>query len=397
MAMFALPGSSSNSQRIIRQERKPLFFLNVPFLLAVFALVAYGLIVVHSAVEGSVDYSFRRQVTGVVLGFCVMLLFWSFDYRKLAGYVPLLLGLTILLLLSPHLPFVGVSVKGATSWVKIFGVQFQPGEPAKIVAILLMAAVVSKYRGYIRTGREYLKVLGICAVPFICFLSQPDLGSGLVTIAIAACILFVGGSNHKWLLLTVAAGIACIALVLWMDPILDAHFGEDVFMKDYQMNRLLVFIDPELDPTGAGYNLDQAKIAIGSGGLLGKGLGNGTQSTLGFLPEAPTDFIFCVIGEELGFVGTSMLLLLYLALFVTAFHISLKANDLFGSLIVIGVIGMWAFQVLENIGMCSGLMPITGIPLPFISYGSSFMITNFMALGLIMSVWTRRPSAIKRQ
>ncbi len=233
-------------------------------------------------------------------------------------------------------------------------------------------------------------MLGICALPFICIMLQPDLGSGLVILVISAAILFVGGANRKWLLITVAVAVVCIAAVLALDPLLDNMMGRDVFMKDYQMNRLLVFTNEDLDPTGAGYNLKQAKIAIGSGGFLGKGLGGGTQSSMGFLPEAPTDFIFCVLAEELGFVGSALLLLLYLALIFFAFDIASQSCDLFGSLIVTGVIGMWIFQILENIGMCCGLMPITGIPLPFMSFGSSFMLVNFMTVGMIMSIWRFR-------
>jgi rod shape determining protein RodA len=181
-----------------------------------------------------------------------------------------------------------------------------------------------------------------------------------------------------------------IALVIYLDPILDEAFGRDMLLKDYQMNRLLVFLDETLDPTGAGYNLAQAKIAIGSGGLFGKGLYQATQSTFGFLPEAVTDFIFCVVAEELGFVGCAALLTLYVALIACSFWVAARADDHFGTLIVMGCVGMWVFQILENVGMTCGLMPITGIPLPFVSYGSSFMLTNFMALGLILSVWAHR-------
>ncbi|MGN0034510.1 MAG: FtsW/RodA/SpoVE family cell cycle protein, partial [Coriobacteriales bacterium] len=227
-------------------------------------------------------------------------------------------------------------------------------------------------------------------------MAQPDLGSGLVILVIAATILFVGGANRKWLLVTIAVITALIALMLFLDPILDRAAGSDVFIKDYQMNRLLVFVNTDLDPSGAGYNLRQAKIAVGSGGVLGKGLGNGTQSSLGFLPEAPTDFVFCVVAEELGFVGSVALLALYVVLFMSALRMTGGALDLFGTLIVSGIVGMWTFQVLENIGMDIGLMPITGIPLPFISYGSSFMLANFLAIGLILSVWLHRDRRARR-
>ena len=188
--------------------------------------------------------------------------------------------------------------------------------------------------------------------------------------------MFAGGASWKWLLSTIGILAAIVAVALMLDPVLDARMGHDVFIKEYQMNRLLVFINPDLDPTGVGYNLKQAMIAIGSGGLWGKGLGNATQSALGFLPEAPTDFIFCVVGESLGFMGAILLLALYAGLFASALVAMFRSRDLYGSLIIAGIIGMWTFQVLENIGMDIGLMPITGIPLPFMSYGSSFMLVN---------------------
>lgn len=384
------PSLSEGAHSTYLKKGKYFDFVNFPLVAILFVLISFGLVVVSSAISGSSDYTLSRQLLGVAIGFIMMLVLWSFDYRKLSGWIVPLLIMDVILTLSPHLPFIGVTVSGATSWVNLFGVQFQPGEPAKLVTIVLIAAVVGKYRGAIYSGKEYLKVLGICAIPFVCIMTQPDLGTGLVILVICATILFVGGVNRKWILLTIAAAIVGIAAILIIDPILDNMLGKDVFMKDYQMNRLLVFMDDSIDPTGVGYNLKQAKIAVGSGGLLGKGLGNGTQSTLGFLPEAPTDFIFCVIAEELGFVGCTVLLALYGVLFIISFNIASRASDLFGSLIVSGVIGMWMFQILENIGMTLGLMPITGIPLPFMSYGSSFMLVNFMAIGLLLSVWRFR-------
>ena len=188
---------------------------------------------------------------------------------------------------------------------------------------------------------------------------------------------------------------ALVALVFILDPIFDNIVGSDVFFKDYQKNRILVFLNPDLDPTGAGYNLTQAKIAIGSGGLLGKGLGNATQSALGFLPEAPTDFVFCTIAEQLGFLGVLFLLALYGALFYIVIRMIGSIPSLFQKLALVGVCGMWLFQILENIGMCCGLMPITGIPLPFISYGSSFMMVNFACIGLILSIYSKRGQSVE--
>jgi rod shape determining protein RodA len=364
--------------------------VNLPLLVVAAALTAYGLLIVNSATATSELFSFRHQLLGVAIGAVLMVVLWRVDYHRLTVPIIALLVLDFVLVLSPLLPIIGETVNGANSWINIFGQRMQPGEFAKVVTIVVMAALVSKYRGKLSSGKEYLKCLGVIMALLLCIMLQPDLGTGLVFFAIGIVILFAGGASWKWLVLTLLAIAVAVGLVLAIDPVLDDLFGSDVLIKDYQKDRLLVFIDEDRDPMGTGYNLKQAKIAIGSGGLFGKGLYQATQSTLGFLPEAPTDFIFCVLAEELGFVGSVALLVLYAGLIGTGFWIAARADDPFGTLIVMGCIGMWVFQILENIGMTCGLMPITGIPLPFVSYGSSFMLTNFMALGLLLSVWAHR-------
>lgn len=373
----------------VRAQKKPRRFkyFNAPFVITLVLLVSYGLLIVWSATYANEEYSFMRQAVGVVVGAVLMVLIWRFDYRLLSGMSTVLLVINVVLIMLPHVPFLGTEVKGATSWISIFGQQIQPGEFAKITVILLAASLVSRYGGRLDDLREYLKALGMLAIPFLCIMTQPDLGTGLVYLFIAVTALVVGGARPKYLLVTAAIGIGLVAGVIILDPILDSAFGSDVLLKEYQRARLLVFIDPSFDLTGEGYNLAQAKIAIGSGGFLGKGLLQATQSTYGYLPEAPTDFIFCVLAEELGFLGVLILLGLYTALVVVCFRIASASADLFGTLIVMCTIGMWLFQILENIGMTCGLMPITGIPLPFMSYGSSFMLVNFMLLGLVGSVW----------
>jgi rod shape determining protein RodA len=206
-------------------------------------------------------------------------------------------------------------------------------------------------------------------------------------------MLVVGGMKAKHFAFLAVAAAVLVGAILGVDAGLDQIAGRDVGLKDYQKNRLLVFVNPDIDPTDAGYNLAQSKIAIGSGGLTGKGLGSGTQSNLHFIPERHTDFIFSVLGEELGFFGAVVLLGLYLALLLTALAIATSSRDLYGALIATGVLGMWLFQILENVGMTVGMMPITGIPLPFMSFGSSSMVTNLGAVGLLLSVWSRRYGA----
>lgn len=399
-------------------ERSKLWFVNWPLLGLVALLCIYGSVMVQSATSGMTagPALFKRHLFGLAIGLIPLVVAWLFDYRKLQGWVGPLVIFVALLIISPQIPGLGTTAKGATSWLAIGGFRlFQPSEPAKLITIIIMAAVIASYKGRIQAAGDLARVLAILAVPLGLILLQPDLGTGMVFVAITAGMLLIGGLDAKWF---VVLGLAAVVLVGALfginsglnralhrgdyDPAyiaakasgkqaeLDALTDSSVLIKRYQMNRLLVFIDPQRDPKGAGYNLEQSKIAIGSGELTGKGLGSGTQSNLRFLPEPHTDFIFSVTGEEVGFLGAVLLLGLYLALLVTALEISAQSRDLFGSLICAGVISMWTFQILENIGMTIGLMPITGIPLPFMSFGSSFMVTNLMAVGMLLSVWTRR-------
>lgn len=361
-------------------------YVNPSFYLFALLLVGYGLIVQFSATSADADYSFARQLSGVAVGVVLFVLITRMDYHALSGYTTLFLIINVVLLLSPHLPGIGVEVNGGRSWINI-GTQIQPGEFAKITMVLLAASVMARYGGRLNDLREYLKALGIMAVPFVCVMTQPDFGTGLVYLVIAAFALIIGGADWRFMVGTVLAVIPLCAAILIIDPIADQIAGHDVLLKDYQKSRLMVFSDSTYDTSGDGYNSQQAKIAIGSGGLLGKGFMQATQSSMGFLPEAPTDFVFCILAEEFGFVGALVLLACYIGLIVTSVHVARGTSDLFGAIIVICIVGMWLFQILENIGMDCGLMPITGIPLPFISYGSSFMVVNFVMLGLINSVW----------
>lgn len=396
------PLSASQPGGAAKRSKLPGFLgkLNWPFLFNVFVLVALGLVVVYSAVSHDAEtYSFTRQLATVALGVVAMLVVWHFDYRRLEHMMVILLMVNVVLILSPHLPVIGVESKGAQSWIKI-GIQVQPGEFAKITVLLLAASVVAKYGGRLDDPREYIKALIVMVIPFLCIMTQPDLGTGLVYLFIDATALVVGGARPKFLLLTLLAGVVAIIALLGIDELLkyETASGETEYriLKNYQRTRIFVFLDPSADTSGSGYNLRQAQIAIGSGGLFGKGFGNGSQTGLNYLPEAPTDFIFCVLAEEFGFVGALVLLALYAGLIYQSFTIARNASSLFGTLIVMCVVGMWLFQILENIGMDCGLMPITGIPLPFVSYGSSFMLVNFMMLGLIGSVWSHSAGVGKK-
>ncbi len=370
--------------------------VNVPLVIVIALLVCYGLAVVYSAVSADPDYSFNRQVAGVAVGVVAMLAIWAFDYRKLADCTLLFLIVNVVLILSPHLPIIGVTTMGATSWIDI-GMQIQPGEFAKITVILLDASIMARYGGRLNDPVEYLKAVGLMLIPFICIMTQPDLGTGLVYLFIGAVALVVGGARPKYLVITLIACIVLVCALFGIDEMLKGSTGEYKLLKQYQRDRLFVFLNQDsANPTDVGYNLQQAMIAIGSGGLFGQGYMQGSQHALGILPEAPTDFIFCVLAEELGFMGVLALLVLYMLLVIIAFRIAYSSSDMFGVLIVMCIAGMWLFQILENIGMTCGLMPITGIPLPFMSYGSSFMMVNFMLLGLIGSVWAHRRDNVGR-
>jgi len=370
--------------------RRFLSVTNLPLLFVAAALVVYGLVVVYSVVEGDPDYSFTRQASGVLIGFILMCALWWFDYRKLASMAFPLLIVSVILILLPLIPGIGLELFGSKSWILIFNQQLQPGEFAKPLIILYAAALIARYEGRLNSGLEYLKVLALLMIPVICVLLQPDIGTALVFFVIGMVVLFAGGANRKWLLITAISIVVLIVGVVVLDGVLDNALGRDVLIKDYQKNRILVFLNADIDPTGIGWQLNQAKIAIGSGGLMGKGFGNAPQALLGFLPETPTDFIFCVLAEQFGFVGSLALIGLYVILFFVILRIAFAANNHFGALITVGILGMWVFHVFENIGMTCGLMPITGIPLPFMSYGSSFMVTNFIVLGLLCSVWAHR-------
>lgn len=362
-------------------------YLNVGFVATVAVLVLYGLAVVYSATLNNDNYNFSRQLMFVCVGAVFMLGLFRYDYHQLSHYTGILIAISAALTLLPHLPGLGMNVNGAQSWIRLGGLGLQPGELAKVTVILAAASCVSRYSGKLADFREYCKCVGLMLIPIIGIMTQPDLGTGMVYLFIDAVALIVGGADRRFILGTIGLLTGAVVGLFLLDPVLDSMAGHDVLLKDYQRSRLLVFMDNSYDPTGDGYNLQQAKIAIGSGGLFGKGYLNATQSTLGYLPESATDFIFCVLAEELGFAGAMALLSLYAILIVKTFRIAMNANDLFGAIIAMCIVGMWLFQILENIGMDIGLMPITGIPLPFVSYGSSFMIVNFILLGFIGSVW----------
>ena len=272
--------------------------------------------------------------------------------------------------------FVGQSALGAQRWIQLGPVSIQPSEFSKIIMIIALANLLKDKIGKLNTFSDLLPIAAYVGLPFLLVLKQPDLGTSLVFMAIFFGMIFACGINLKLLAGIFGAGVAMMP-ILW-------HF-----LKDYQKMRIMVFMDPNVDPLGSGYHIIQSKIAIGSGMLFGKGLFEGTQSQLNFLPENHTDFIFAVVGEELGFVGAAFLLILYLSVLWRGIQIAKQAQDSFGMLMAVGITSMLAFHVLVNVGMTAGIMPVTGIPLPFMSYGVSALTTNIFAITILLNIYMR--------
>ena len=363
----------------------------VPQLIPAILLIAFGTLVIWSASLTIPEASFPRHLFGIALGTIGAYLVWAYDYRTLSGMSTALLIADIVLMLAPKVPGLGYSAMGMTGWIRIplIGLRFQPSELAKLVTILLMASLGAEYNGRIESLRDYAKLCGILCVPFLLILTQPDLGTGLIVLVSGAAIIICAGAPRSWVFITIGMIVlgATLVVVTSLMP------GIPHVLKQYQLNRLIVFVDPSVDPAGDGYNLQQAKIAVGSGGFFGKGIGNATQSGTGFLPEAHTDFVFALMAEEFGFVGSTLLLALFGWMLFASISMAQRVDSPFAKLIVVGIVTMWSFQLLQNVGMCIGLMPITGIPLPFVSFGSSSMISQMLCVGMVQSIWRHRPKA----
>ncbi|MGA8941877.1 MAG: rod shape-determining protein RodA [Thermoactinomyces sp.] len=350
-------------------------------------LAAISIVSISSATYTGDQVFYGKQIIWYLVGFLCMFCVLLFDYKILTqGRVLLLLyGFGILLNLLVMVPGIGEKVNGAQLWIRIGDFSIQPSELMKIFVILILAKIIAQKKGEPWQDLHTLgKILLIAGVPFIIILLQPDLGTALILLAIIASMLLVGGLDRKWLV----GGFALVVLVV--GAVLLLYISDSpllhVLLADHQIERIQIFLDPASDPSGAGYQATQAKIAIGSGMLWGKGFHQGTQAQGNWIPEPHNDFIFAVIAEEFGFVGSSVLLLCYLFLLYRLIKIALSANNLFGVYIVSGVIGMFAFQIFQNVGMAIGLMPITGIPLPFISYGGTSIVTQLVAVGLALNV-----------
>lgn len=354
-------------------------------------LSCYGFIIIKSAtmskVGGGTGY-LKTQLIAFIIGLVVMFVLVLIDYDVYGSFYIPIYALSILLLIYVLINPVNASEWGGVrSWVKIGPIRFQPSEIAKFGIIISLAKYIEINHEKMNEPLVLLKILAFALFPVALILLQPDLGTALVFIFFIAAMIFIGGVDRKYVIIVLVIGllfmIVCVGAFFYI--MRDYTVGDN-----YQFDRIVTFVYPELDPEDTGYQVIQSKTAIGSGLLYGRGLFKGVQNQLGYLPTKETDFIFAVIGEELGFLGGLFLLVLYAVLLFRLIKIAKQTSSLFGSLIATGITAMLFFHIFENVGMTMGVMPVTGIPLPFISYGGTFMMVNMISIGLCLSVGMKR-------
>ncbi|MCR3922284.1 MAG: rod shape-determining protein RodA [Firmicutes bacterium] len=348
--------------------------------LTICGIVAVSLVVIASTTvnfTGDPLYFAKRQLIRFAIGFVAMLIIMSIDYTYFYRFAPYIYIVNIVLLLV--VLFAGTDGGGAQRWIDLKFFELQPSEFAKLGIIISLARILAAQEGNFDNMYSVLPSFLHVAIPMGLIFLQPDLGTALVFIVILFGMLFMAGANVKHLLTYVACGLAVGMPLLW-------HF-----LKDYQKMRLIIFTNPYMDPLNDGYQIIQSLIAVGAGGLRGKGFfAEGTQNYLGFLLEQHTDFIFSAYAEAAGFVGAVLLLLLFALLIFRIIRVAAQATDTFGMLVCIGVATMMIFHVLVNVGMTIGMMPVTGLPLPFMSYGGSSLLMNMMAMGVVLNIGMRR-------
>jgi rod shape determining protein RodA len=368
----------------LAQRSSPISQVDLVLLLTTLAIAICGVLAIHSATHtylSSADYP-RKQAIGIAVGLIVLAAIAFSDYAHVVARLsrPLYwLNLALLLIVIVH----GHSSHGAQRWIPIGPIDFQPSEFAKFAVIVCLASFVADRRLAIRDWTTVLLSLGSIAIPILLIMKQPDLGTALVIITIWFSMLYMAGARRRHLAVVLVGGIALFTAA-WHTPLI----------KDYQKQRLTVFINPAADPRDTGYHLRQSEIAIGSGGVVGKGYLQGTQANGHFIPEQHTDFIFTIVGEETGFVGTGLVILLYALMLQRCLSAMASCDNVLGRTLIAGVVGMFAFHIVVNIGMTVGVMPVTGVPLPFFSYGLSSLIVGMACIGLVLSVGSKRKSTL---
>jgi rod shape determining protein RodA len=365
-------------------QRRP--GLDWVLLLAVLALVTIGSLLVWSATSHRDDLTMgdpaaylKKQVVNICIGLVLLAVVTATDHRWVRILAPLAylasVGGLVLVLTN------GATINGSRSWIQLGSMSVQPSEFAKLAVVVGMALLVAERtegrRGPLGLG-TVIGMLVIAGIPASLIMLQPDLGTMLVLSATVFGVLAVAGTPRRWLALLVASGVtAAVAMVA------------GGFLKAYQVDRFLAFTNPDLDPRGAGYNTEQARIAVGNGGLFGQGLFDGSQTQSGFVPEQHTDFVFTVAGEELGLVGAGLVIALLCIVIWRALTIAATTPDVFGRVAAAGIACWFGFQTFQNVGMCLGIMPVTGVPLPFVSYGGSSLFAGMLAVGLLQNIATR--------
>lgn len=352
------------------------------FILTVIVSI-FGIFMVYSTTRSyGTNTNVIIQSCAWVIGFVGMFIFCLFDYEQFGNMIRYIAYVSIALLVSVFIW--GVTGDwGARSWIRIGSVGLQPSEFVKIGFAITFSYHLSKVGDKLNKFSNIFWLVVHIAVPVFLILMQPDAGSAMVFMFMFLCMMFAAKLSFKYIIPVACAGLAAIPVVY------------NFVLSDYQQKRILVFLNPELDPVNSGYNVLQSKIAVGSGGLTGQGFTEGTQNMMGYLPAKHTDFIFSVVGEEFGFIGCILLISVLFLIIARCFSVAAKADNLFGRYICTGVGAMFLFHTFENVGMCIGIMPVTGIPLPFISYGGTSLVTSMAAVGLVMSVaYHNKPRSI---
>ncbi len=372
--------------RTFADERRPIRHLDPVLLLVTAGLSIVGLLSIYSSTHRSLAVLnedpmiyVKKQVAALVLGILLLLIIATFDYRFFKVYAGFIYGATAVLLVLVRLPGIGSSANGAQRWFQFAGFQLTPSEFAKLSLTLMLAAMLSELRTSEPLLPDVLRVCIVSVIPMMLVFIQPDIGTTIVLVAIMVGILVVAGTRSRHLLALALTAIVLIALAFQLGAI-----------QHYQIQRLTGFLDPQNSDAASRYNREQAEIAVGAGGLFGQGYLHGVATNLDFVPEQHTDFIFTVVGEEFGFAGAAFVLMLFAILIWRAIRISYLSKDPFGTYVAAGIASMFAIQMFVNVGMVVGIMPITGIPLPFVSYGGSAMLANFVGAGLLLNVHMRR-------
>ena len=377
------------NQRKRRRKRGSILKGFDPLLsVAVIALLIIGTLLVYAATKNwyaslglDPEYYLKRHVLNIFIGGFLAIGATLIDYRLLRAYTPILWGAGVFGLIAVLVPGIGSTVNGSRAWIPLpGGFQIQPAELVKISIIIGISVILSEgvHDRQEPSNKNVVQALIIAAFPILLILLQPDMGTVIIISASVLTIVAVSGASSRWVV-----GLLLVALLGGFTAV---KVG---VLNDYQVKRLQAFVNPSADPQQSGYQLRQSRITLGSGGVFGKGLFNGPQTNGRFVPEQHTDFIFTVAGEELGFVGSSLILIFYLIVLLRGFRIARRSEDLFGRLVCTGVISWFAFQAFENIGMTMGLMPMTGVPLPFVSYGGSSMFANLIGIGLLQNIHAR--------